>query len=50
MPGDQILAVNDTHVEDTKMSASEVTKLLWTGDSCVLQILPSSSSSYRGKY
>ncbi|XP_054275201.1 glutamate receptor-interacting protein 1-like [Macrosteles quadrilineatus] len=48
LPGDQILAVNDICVEDTKMTAEDVNQLLWTGSSCVLQILPSSSSSYRG--
>uniref|UniRef100_A0A1B6DIR9 PDZ domain-containing protein n=1 Tax=Clastoptera arizonana TaxID=38151 RepID=A0A1B6DIR9_9HEMI len=47
LPGDQILAVNDVKIEDTKMSADEVSQLLWTGNSCVLQILPS-FSSYRG--
>ncbi|XP_046673224.1 glutamate receptor-interacting protein 2 isoform X2 [Homalodisca vitripennis] len=48
LPGDQILAVNDICVEDTKMTAEDVNQLMWTGNSCVLQILPSSSSSYRG--
>lgn len=50
LPGDQILAVNDICVEDTKMTAEDVNQLLWTGNSCVLQILPTSSSSYRGLF